>query len=214
MRRRTSRRPGSQGQWFPNSIVPSANTQDITIGAGANATNQAFFALFDNQLDFPDTVAAGGIGYSSGLLSSVNRQSWMLKRLVGSIFVAVKTAAGSAVIATVGLVKVPTQADGSIAQTVSVTYNPFQNDSQKRRWLWRRSWMLGGNAGYPGLPFGNMDYSSLKEGSHIDSKMKVTVQYEERLQWVFGVANAGGTGGAATVTFLPQVRIFAKALVA
>jgi len=83
-------------------------------------------------------------------------------------------------------------------------YNPLDIDCIREPWIWRRTWLLGskgvqitptvnttfaGSAGGATLlagyyPPSTVDYGSIQDGPHIDSKVKRRVRQDERLWFV------------------------------
>lgn len=83
------------------------------------------------------------------------------------------------------------------AQERQDNYSPMDSDNIREPWIWRRSWILGAGlnqsnsgAGVPlpastidagSFPCSNVYYGSLRDGPHIDSKVKRRVAQDNRL---------------------------------
>lgn len=103
-------------------------------------------------------------------------------------------------------------------------YNPLDVDCIREPWIWRRTWMLG-SQNYPLIqtgtinhnlfrsannlfPVSNVNYGSVLDGPHIDSKVKRRVRLDERLFFVIAVRNAFGisdVGAPGVVDVQPVV---------
>lgn len=209
------------GVWFPNGIRLSANgilenAQQNTITSVSAGGTIGAFSMFNRNIDAPWVAASHpvALGSAGTLKSQAESGAYILKRIVGSIFVRhLGTSVGQEVQAFAGIVKDDTLLDGSVDVT---DWNPFGEDGQRKRWLWRRAWMLNSSGIVNGpaspitWPSNNVQYGSMKEGSHIDCKMKASVKWEERLFWIFGVIPSDGIVTNPTVQFTPHIRIFGK----
>jgi hypothetical protein len=72
-------------------------------------------------------------------------------------------------------------------------YSPIHEDVIREPWLWRRTWILGGqfNAqeGYNQFPSTNAFYGSVMDGPHIDAKSVRRIGNDERLFFAISTAN-------------------------
>lgn len=203
--RRRQRRPGSQGQWFP-TVQSGAGTQiNTATGLGTTSLQAVLASGYDDPPN--DTTLAGAT--AAQLANVLRGNSYLVKRVVGSIFVSLSTAieASATVLAVAGLVIIEQTTAGGIQATEGARWSPFDEGSVQGRWLWRRTWLLGPTAG--GFPLTNISYGDVRSGSHIDAKSKARIGYGERLVWVFNAQRRGGTTDVA-VTFTPHVRLFGK----
>lgn len=203
---RRSRKPRSQGLWYPTKCdVGAVQTTVVTAAAafGATVTNAA---LISDSLDTPDNPATPG--YLAGTLATVTRPGHLIKRIVGSVFV--NSNSVNECYAVFGIIVDRTDNTGALANLAA--WSPFAENSVQKRWLFRRVWRLGTN-GSPGgaVLTNNAEYGSMREGTQVDSKMKARLGYEERLFLIMGVQN-GSAAAAVSVTFTPLLRMFAKPL--
>lgn len=206
----------------PDRGSPPAPGTDITYRAFVNDTT------FSQHAGSPQGVS---------LRDEVEGQDWLLQRIVGSIFVACGAAQSqftlgevwTEVIATVGILVARAEDDnGTIIDMANADdYDPQAVDNTANPWVWRRSWALSMPVSSlepspPGpfravWPMTNAGYNSMREGTHIDSKVKRRVLREQRLWMVSRVSgwsgqNAPAASGAQDlqppVSFTSDVRIY------
>lgn len=219
------RRKRGKYTWFP--VLGSSF--GATPGPDANHVGFVFQELIVPALDItPPTIENGGLAvnavvpdftqYNDGtatasLLDEVQGQEYVLKRIVGKIFVSLRQTAGledpwPAVIVTCGLLvaRALDESQGEIElQDNEVDPNNALNAGQP--WIWRRSWKFSNfevsesnDAG--AWPANNSQCGSVLDGPHIDAKVSRRVRREHRL-WLassaFGISPTGltATSGAA-----------------
>lgn len=236
------KRRRSRGLWFPTDAVGGAAGTTLA----DNAVHQDATPFFDHELDAPTNadVLASSVTAVGGLLPLLEQPGYIPRRIVGRI------SAGIQVDNYIG-----TDWGGSWAYT-SLTppnihihfgifvdrvdqlgvlqnlaaWNPFDDSSLQKRWLFERDWWLNSHvaydawkagqfsgsftAGVPYHPDKTEDYGYLAQSGTVDIKPKVKVGYEERLfqQWTFQWVNQGDatTGWAQnlTVETTSRFRIF------
>lgn len=216
---RRNRTRGSQGQWFPTKQTTEGTV--ITVPAGATGASLITPIIADNW-DQPPNEATMAVQGSRGLLAAALGGGYLVKRIVGSIFASVSTGDSEdfihrGFIVSAGIFTDRTDTNGNLLNAAA--WNPFIDAAAQKRWLWRRVWRLGGHwEPVPGndlitWPTNNTQYGSLREGTHIDSKVKARVTYEERLFLGIWATNCYPTeihGGYVDVCF--NLRMFAKQL--
>lgn len=236
------RRKGSKYRWFP--------TAGTTVTVGESTYSYSWYgpAIITPQPSQANPPALGtDIGYfplvrdetvseefatqqGYSLRDTVEGQDWLLKRLVGSVFVAC------------GAVGTPTSAAGDYWCNVKVTcgiavaraqqsnpeaidlnpvdYDPENIDNSADSWVWRRAWMLSkpvqAGEGTPGtfdfvFPITNVNYGSMREGTHIDSKVARRITRELRLWFIYKVSGWSGplADTADNVSNQPPVAVLA-----
>lgn len=177
--------------------------------------------------DDPINTATSGLypGTPNYWLGLALNQGYVVKRIVGKLHVATEQDPGlpqfTAVSVKAGIFVERVDETGTI-QTESA-WDMFSEVSSQKRWLWRRSWILGNQAAtgvvdppllssYFDYPSCNSEYGSIQDGPHIDWKGGARVAYEERLFLTVQAKRAGGTGetGAADVQYFPDLRVLLK----
>lgn len=163
-----------------------------------------------------------------GFLTS---NEYLLKRVVGKIYVSVSQIAGTqkgAILCAAGLFVAraenpagdPGAEDFPIgARDVGVfaDYAPLNTDTMREPWIWRRSWVLSNQlstlaAEIISYPKTNVEYGSVADGPHIDAKTARRVKEGERLFFAvqaraFPVNHTtAGDSGDVTVHFAYEVR--------
>lgn len=162
--------------------------------------------------DFPeeDIGAGGPMGY-------VNNNDYIIKRIVGKLFVGVApsaTGASGVLVAagifaaradsgfTAGAGNLPIGATNTGIQNDTYEYGPLHLVNSTQPWIWRRTWVLG-NSGVAAdavsrFPVTNAGYGSIQDGPHIDAKTARRVNKEERLWLALSARNmAVNSNGAA-----------------
>lgn len=150
-------------------------------------------------------------------------QDWVLKRLVGKAhFWAladsfVPTVDWEMLKLTLGFfVARAIDEQPSDIDLVSAEVDPQNVDNIRQPWIWRRSWVLANpvwtrTASAPiggfDFPTSNMEYGSVADGPHIDSKVSRRIMRDQRL-WlaasVTGINNSGSLSVSSTDP-LPRV---------
>lgn len=209
-RRFKRRRP--RVAWFPvfgNSLVaegafPSMGYFDDETQLGIVTDTpklDAYPLTFDQSLS---EAAQQSLGLGSATIQDhVSGQAYRLRRVVGSLVIAVGPRAGEAVPApvpfgvayqiTAGLIVAKCDDTGALLGAP----NPLKQDHASYPWIWRRSWILadttevGGGTGtvqgaYAGLPKSTADYGSAATNHCIDQKTARIVSNEERLFLMVG----------------------------
>lgn len=128
-------------------------------------------------------------------LADIQSSGYRLRRIVGKIWVIMNQSDESAVsfgIVTAGIMvrRVDPTAATSLAATNAAgaeLISPNESENYSDPWVWRRSWLLGNNAGplvpatRPELPESNIGALSALDGPHVDQKTARIVGPEERL---------------------------------
>jgi len=205
---RSRRRSGARGAWFPTTTnFQFGNTTVATAAVTGWDVSVAAVPVIAAGFDEPVNTATLTSGTQTGsLLSVATRQTWTLKRLVGQLFV--RAVGSNPVVAFAGLVKTPVSETGVFTDLAA--WNPFSESSIQRRWMFRRFWFLGRESDTNPWPRTNAQYGSLREGTHVDSKVKARVEFNERLFLVLGAQHPSGTAAVATAEFFWNLRIFAN----
>jgi len=218
------RKRRSRGTWFPNlgTAGSAANLDDddqgqffqfvlpAVVGGGAFATQTlvlplTFDSIREDDADELDTNLADLIG-----------SEYILRRIVGNVFLDRDTSLNTASNATGGYsaVKmaagffVARQADASqnrdlpigaqTADEIRENYSPNQASVVREPWIWRRTWILGrpnlagaDNSSPGGFPSNNTLYGGSASNQYIDARTVRRVGQDDRL---FFVAAARGLG--------------------
>lgn len=204
MRRRRSNRV----TWFPTlgaTFVQNTSSRITTLffenlipelatGLPVSQGNTSLFCIPITR----DSTSQAAQGLSGGSLRDyVEGQDYVLKRIVGSIFVTQKGSAQTSSVAwqktiiTCGFLVARAEEVTQVAVDLDdVEVDPQGQDNVANPWIWRRSWMLGNNLSTsPGdgltLPMNNMVYGAGMSGPYIDSKIARRITKEHRL-WFAG----------------------------
>jgi len=231
----------NRGTWFPNvgsntgqpgqvfcgnilaGIVVPANTSGTFGGPQRTLIAEV---VQDAPLD-PEEA-----GNTSGQLSRIVGQEYILQRIVGSIFVGlndlsqVEEPSPRAALITAGFFVARSEDADSVGgqdfpigfNAASVAeqnenYSPQAVDTIREPWIWRRSWVLAvatqpGN-GFTNFPGANSVYGSLREGTHIDAKSKRRIGNDDRLWLAIGVMSLSlNDVNDGSVDILTDHRIF------
>lgn len=136
-----------------------------------------------------------------GRLVQAIGNEWFLERIVGKLFLAqglgVATAAAATLVGAGFFVARANDVNsgggiGTPVGSASVAernenYSPIHDNVIREPWLWRRTWILGGQAGsatFQGFTFAplfNGFYGSVSDGPHIDAKSVRRIGNDERL---------------------------------
>lgn len=209
------RRRKYQGRWFPTD----QNYTGYSILLAGTAPVVGFLDSLGNWTANANEATFTGAPNPTGLLATALVNGFTAKRVVGSIFCAIGgSGTVGGVVAAAGLTVIRGDSSSNTAGLPAGddSYNPLKEAGAQRRWLWRRVWMLGnfqdGTASHGtfNFPTTNAGYGSVREGTHIDWKGGARVGYGERLAWVFSRIVDNTAGSTTTVTFIPNVRLFAK----
>lgn len=207
------RRRRSTGRWFP------------TLGTTWNTESQSYHdAGFSFTLDQVPLDKASGpsmlylpvtkdytqesgsnLSQDASLRDFVEGQDYILKRMVGKVFLRAHSTAQNGVEANVwpqmqvSAGFMVARADDEDQGAVSLALNEIDLTDANNimdPWIWRRTWMLRNpsiyqfNASSSSAPFtgdypvSNAGYGSVLDGPHIDSKSKRRIGREERLWFV------------------------------
>lgn len=222
------RRRGSKYTWMPTlgsrfnedghegyapsflrfDIGPNNNNADPPT-LGSNLVSQAVIP------DFP-VQTTDDINAQYTLRDLTEGQDWMLKRMVGKITIHtyadtyIPTADWPQVYVTAGFfVARAIDESPSDPDLVAAEIDPLAVDNIRQPWIWRRTWLLGNpvwtrTAGAPiggfDFPCSNMEYGSMSEGTHIDSKVSRRIMRDQRLWFcctVMGQLSAQGAVSGA-----------------
>lgn len=183
----------------------------VTATAGSSPGFLTFNPIIADGLDEPANEET--LTGPNALLGAVLTTSYLVKRILGSIFVSTDISGdnplGRGVIAAAGLFVAQVDAEGSLLNAPS--WDLLDDDSAQKSWMWRRVWTLGvvesGPNGFP-FPVSNADYGSIREGTHVDVKSKRLVGYEERLFIAYAARTL--TEATSPVYFNQNLRMFAK----
>lgn len=210
--RRSSRR-GSSGRWFPTAQSNAGTVVTATVGSSPSFLN--FQPIIADGLDEPANEE--NLTGPAGLLGATLTTSYLIKRILGSIFVAPAADNEDATLA-VGVLAAAAifvdSVDNQGQLLNGAAWDPLDDDSAQKSWMWRRVWTLGNipTAGFPGFyrfPFSNAEYGSVREGTHVDVKSRRNVGYEQRLFLVQAARSLTGSSGLS-VYFNTNLRMFAR----
>lgn len=222
-------------QWLPSTLIYQA---DVNV-RGAGATNITFVPVL--QYDTPGTAVdtpindVTHVSVGGGPLPLVEwlRQGYYIKRIVGKIHASITQTSNppeglayvESGLAFAGLFIDRINSTGALESNTYATWDPIAETSQvnqggvMRRWLWRRSWILGNRgqiaAGTTALRFGwpatNAEYGSIQDGPHVDWKGTARSSLEERLWLVLATKdvsyNVSTEDGTIPVSFVIDLRV-------
>jgi hypothetical protein len=207
MYRRTRRK--STGVWFPTQPSPPLTTNLVTTAAALNSVALVTQPIIADGYDAPANEVTLAGGTAASLALTLNR-GYLVKRIVGQCFArSVDGVTGLQRLAFFGIFTDRVDASGTLLNVTA--WNPFKEDSIRKRWLFRRSWILEGSgaAAGPAPYYANWHYGDVRSGAHIDCKAKARITYEERLFMIFALTNIA-SAAAVAVRFDPQLRLFAQ----
>jgi len=209
MRRRSKRKY----TWFPiigTRVGVEGEQYDVTFGGFPALTPNPNSGAPPNEGDptfgdsgiqalVPDrSIEESGHSNTSSLRDLTEGQDWLLKRIVGNIFVAAgpDSAPGgstnadvwSSLMVTVGILVARSQDDNPDSPdfTTNDEFDPMAVNNAMNPWVWRRTWWLGppgeaSNTWQGVLPNTNTEYGDMRSGPHIDSKVSRRITKEHRL---------------------------------
>lgn len=215
------RKRRNRSTWFP--VLPT----NVTVGETVENTTWTNYddtidvaTLFSSvsatpiTLDFTELPSAASAGQS--LRDTVEGQSFLLDRIVGSVFCTrFDTTNTQPCLAAAAIAVFPANDNGG-ADLSNSEGNPFNADNAQQPWLWRRVWRLeaatvSGADGRPAIRT-NIQYGSVKEGTHIDTKgSKRMIRREQRLFFVTALsAFVPVVGNSIGVEWTYDVRLIGK----
>lgn len=148
-----------------------------------------------------------------GVLAGIVGQEYYIKRIVGKIFIGAQAAGeldgvpnfvGGALVGAGMFITRASDDDaggganlpigGASLAELQENYSPLSEDTIRKSWIWRRTWVLSNQAkfwfldadpfdtrGFHQFPPTNADYGSIQDGPHIDAKTSRRVRSDERL---------------------------------
>lgn len=173
--------------------------------AGLGPTDLYVTPLVPDITLFPDGASGAEVNDQPTLRDFTEGQDWLLKRIVGRIFVAPEFISATDattppwVMVGAGFFVMRARDDmQNIPDATNKEIDPLGSENIRQPWLWRRTWLLrvngvtstGGNPTYDGPTFNYL--GSVAEGSTIDSKVARRIRREERL--FFALNCYGGRG--------------------
>lgn len=208
--------------WFPTlgdnqgegATLYTKNAIRIPQTAGFSATGKPNILVFPLVPDFTEQTGIGAVAANPQLREIVEGQAWLLKRMVGKadLWLVGRGVGNPAqtyafVQVTLGFF-VARAADQSPSQVdmTSDEVDPMQRDNTMNPWIWRRTWILRNpqvtNIGTEftdiTIPSSTMQYGSVADGPHIDSKVSRRITREHRLFAAISVV--GGDPNHVTAT--------------
>lgn len=213
--RRRFQRRRARGSW----AVSSPTSFNIT---GTGTPSLDAFPVIDNAV--PDII---NVAATFQNLPGNQFSGWMHKRTVGQVHCALEqndTSPGAgdvqAVEVFLGMFADRTGPPGETLLNLNA-WDPWSASAQKKRWLFRRHWVLG-NGGYAtnhavfgsehfNWPETNSASFGMNQGPSIDIKMKQRLSYEENLFWMTAMQVTeffGSTPPATTVRWYFNTRSF------
>lgn len=235
---RRFRRRRRNGTWFP------VFAGQYTAGTGGTFNPAGIGFAFSNvvegnnlavsALTYDEPREPGAVQTSTTSLLDVLGEEWFLKRIVGKFNVArfvdpandPATDAGPPVLACLGFFvaradqttpNVPNGFNSLTQAEVYAQYNPLAAQTQREPWLFRRTWLLGGNTNgqqiqnvggtnfvFPttltgAFPSANWQFPGTFDGPHLDIRTRRRISSDDRLYAAFAV-EAAIFGISAVVT--------------
>lgn len=201
------------GFLIPRTYVPGSLT------TGATPTNGVATYTFPIVPDFTAETTFAASGNDFSLRDRVEGQDWLLKRLVGKIFLTTgqlqtNTTGWDAVRITAGFFVARAEDDQqNQVDLFEEEFNTMAADNVQDPWIWRRSWMLSSrvtttpNSGFAGN--NTILGAGIFDGPHIDSKVARRITREHRLWFVVNAAgfdvDGDPAGGRAAETENPFI---------
>lgn len=200
MARRTFRRRGTGGRWFPVRDLFSGFLSLAIPGNGdtiLDATGLIAEGL-DDQIHNSGTL--GGDVHS--LADVVQGTGYFVKRIVGQYHASVAPVPDAdiewncKVLLMMGIAVMDTDQDGVPNNLEKFQYASNDYGAVMQRWVFQRTWMLSGNGNrsydgqYPAnaglttterLPWGTWEGGDVRSGPHIDCKTKALVRPDQRM---------------------------------
>lgn len=200
--------------WFPTLGSVTGAEQDhlsgrsfeIAVAANVAATPIITTLILAVTSDAP--IDNTDVGNTNALIMG---QEWFLERIVGKLFLgnalqdsgSPPTAVNSVLIGAGFFVARANDADSGGGVNTPIgsatvaernpNYSPLHLDAIREPWLWRRTWVLGGDlslgAGLSGNPLTNSSYGSVLDGPHIDAKSVRRIGQDERLWFAVSTAS-------------------------
>lgn len=166
-------------------------------------------SILDVTFDFPRDTALASTAVDSPMAEFL-RGAYMLRRVVGSVFVSLSLPlgigaddlTGAAVTYGLFVARADEVNDNAIPigagnqAEINQNYNPQNNENVREPYIFQRSWILGTNnvASRPGegairFPMNNAGYGSAMEGTHVDQRTLRRIEGDNRLWHIVSVRN-------------------------
>lgn len=192
-----------------------------------------------NNADLPGTEAglsAAVLGGGSVPWGRIFQQELILKRIVGQVHVGLgqcedlgagtTTNPGSCLVfAGLTLARVDYTGANILEASSLDQLNPWlQGDTEARRWIWQRTWMLSnanfvnariaaGEPGWFSFPASNAEYGDIRSGPFLDWKGTLKIPHDQRLVMVMGCDSfQWETGGYEFGAFEPVMSMNLRVL--
>lgn len=202
------RRRRQRGVWLPTfgqqlNETPGQSVVGFDIGTGDLAASASVLVLRPLTFDYPKSV--GDAGELDNSMSDLIGSEYILRRIVGSLFVhrvqtpisgvdenpAVKVVAGFFVARADYSGNEDQPIGASDTALAADSYDPNILSTVREPWIWRKTWILGHgwnnatvgasqNATFS-YPPSNVYYGSLSDGPKIDAKTIRRVRNDDRL---------------------------------
>lgn len=204
MARRTRRRP--RLTWL------AANDQNTFETFGSVSTPDLCdlnaFPLIEGKQYSSDSNVAAFLGTAVGTgtpgFTLLDTPAIALKRVVGQFFTSAvqNESVAKHGIVTFCIFKDKVDQNGALANLEA--WNPYSSDSDRKRFLFRRSWILqnesgaiqaGSDINSADWPHSNVEYGDVRSGPYIDCKMKTTIAYDENLFGLIATLRVGDPPG-------------------
>lgn len=212
MARRSFRRRGSAGRWFP-FVEGFSSTQTLVVEGNGDATIEATALIASGLDDQPNTV--GALATETFTLNdAVNGTGYFVKRIVGQLIATVDpvdnsdiiTNLGASILLLSGIAVLDTDELGQPNNLSKYQYFADEWGATMQRWVWQRLWKLNVNGNrtwdsqypttvsltYNTFPASNIAYGDVRSGPHLDVKTKCLVRPDQRLFMVHQTRLLGG----------------------
>jgi len=213
----TKRRARRKFTWLPTigtagaAASDNASGREFELDTNANGTTNVIIS----ELTFDEPSEGDFLDSTFNKLSEIIGSEWFLKRVVGKLFIGRVTlsapdpeqTAHPGILVGAGFFVARSddrqgpagakQPIGSATLTERVeNYNPLGEECIREPWLWRRTWVIGGDSnrnlgesGFRNFPASNAFYGSMSDGPHIDARTARRIGQDDRL--FFAVATMG-----------------------
>lgn len=195
---RTRRR--AKYTWFPNIGFQGSDEENDLAGfpfsVGVSATAGTITSSVTELI--PDFVHSQPSTSGDSLNEFIGNE-YVLKRLVGKVFMSVNAQIGGPLTIIVAAGFFVARAEEAAPQLpigtgtaadINLNYGPLNNQNIREPWLWRRAWQLRnpGESTSRGLD-GTYSGGSVLDGPHIDAKSARRIRQDERLFFSFAATH-------------------------
>jgi len=214
------------GVWFPTVGTSTLNDPMVITGVGPGTIVRRYEPFtFDAPGGTEVAYSAPSNLATGGQLAGALGPAYLVKRIVGQIFVWIPTQ-GNGIIdiqvaAGIFVDDVGDTGTWPVGNTVSANISQWKTSNHQRRWVWRRHWLLtdpyysnpqSPELGTPLFPSSNCEYGDIRSGTQVDVKTRTLVKPGQRIGLVVETSAFIVTGEPedTEVNFYQELRMFGK----